>query len=411
MNFLEKIFSIKPLDAIGNIEITVCGIKFKVKKNAFSGKYRKMPVVNNRIIFNNFNGKGFGCNPKYIALEILNKKLPYELAWIVKDDNELLPKGIKAINYNSEELLEYLSTARIIVSNCRLYDFVKAGFVKKAEQIYIQTWHGALSFKKIEKDIEHSSHNNKYLKIAKTDSKYIDYLLSPSKFDTKCLKHNFYFDGKFLEMGCPRNDLFFYNENKKNEIKNKVYKKLNILNDKGIILYAPTFRDSGNLDMYKIDINALLRTLRKKYNRDFVFVSRLHPNMLKKSNKMSELLPNSINASHYDDIQELLLATDILITDYSSCMFDFALSEKPCFIFATDIKDYLNERGFYYSLDSTPFPIARSNDELSKNIEEFDNINYNKNIKLFLLDKGSFEDGHASEKIANLIKTNIGDNK
>ena len=111
-----------------------------------------------------------------------------------------------------------------------------------------------------------------------------------------------------------------------------------------------------------------------------------------------------IDTSFYPDIQELLVASDGAITDYSSCIFDFMLSKKPAFVFATDIKDYNTDRGFYYPLKSTPFPVATNNKELEQNILNFDNEKYQKEVALFLKDKGCIEDGHASERIVDLIE-------
>lgn len=102
-------------------------------------------------------------------------------------------------------------------------------------------------------------------------------------------------------------------------------------------------------------------------------------------------------------MQELIAVTDVAITDYSSWIYDFVLLRKPGFIFATDIGKYNNERGFYYPLEETPFPIAKNNDELIKNILTFENEGYQERVESFLIDKGCYEDGHASERVAELI--------
>ena len=119
------------------------------------------------------------------------------------------------------------------------------------------------------------------------------------------------------------------------------------------------------------------------------------------------LIPQSdsiIDVTMYQDIQELLASADIAITDYSSCIFDFMLTKKPGFIYATDIEEYNTERGFYYPLEETPFPIARNNEELIQNILNFDNEKYQQKVEKFLKDKGCIEDGHASERVVELIK-------
>ena len=123
-----------------------------------------------------------------------------------------------------------------------------------------------------------------------------------------------------------------------------------------------------------MDTNNILQTLREKFGGDWVIAIRLHPHVKKYSEELYEFGEYVVDASYYPDIQELLVSSDIAITDYSSCIFDFMLSKKPGFIFATDIKEYNTERGFYYPLESTPFPVASTNDTLAENIRNFDSI-------------------------------------
>ena len=131
---------------------------------------------------------------------------------------------------------------------------------------------------------------------------------------------------------------------------------------------------------------------------------RLHPNFRQYQKRVIPQRENIYNVSEYPDIQELLVASDIAITDYSSCIFDFMLSRKPGFIYATDIKEFDEDRGFYYPLTSTPLPVAKNNDELRKNILEFDYKSYRKKVEEFLQEKGCMEDGHASERAVDLIE-------
>ncbi|MBQ2202284.1 MAG: CDP-glycerol glycerophosphotransferase family protein, partial [Clostridia bacterium] len=107
-------------------------------------------------------------------------------------------------------------------------------------------------------------------------------------------------------------------------------------------------------------------------------------------------------------IQEIMLVADAAITDYSSWIYDYILTGKPGFIFATDIKSYDQERGFYFPLSSTPFPIAKNNEELENNILQFDEAHYQTEVEAFLKDKGCFENGDAAKRTADLIETIMG---
>ena len=103
-------------------------------------------------------------------------------------------------------------------------------------------------------------------------------------------------------------------------------------------------------------------------------------------------------------MQELLAVADAGITDYSSWAFDYVLTGRPLFIYATDLDQYDQVRGFYYPLEETPFPIAKSKEELDTNIRSFDDESYQIKVDEFLKGKECMDDGHASERIVDLIK-------
>jgi CDP-glycerol glycerophosphotransferase len=149
----------------------------------------------------------------------------------------------------------------------------------------------------------------------------------------------------------------------------------------------------------------VLKALENKFGGEWVCISRLHP----RAKKFDDLIPKEnekvIDGTFYPDIQELLVSAECAITDYSSCIFDFMLGKKVGFIFATDIEKFNTDRGFYYPLESTPFPVSSDNETLIKNIENFDNEKYLLNVDEFLKSKGCMEDGHAAERTVDLIET------
>ena len=385
----------------------------KMLKCFLENNLNKTKIKNNKFVFMNLTKSSYGCSPKYIAEEILNQNLPCELVWLVRNPNvekKNFPNGIRLVKFSSIKALFELASAKFWVTNSRMNYYLKKGLTKKDEQKYIQTWHGSLGFKKIENDLAHNPSYSKYLEVAQNDTRMIDCLLSPSSFDTECLKKCFNYDGPILEFGYPRNDLFFYSDEKKAQIQNKVRKYYNIPNDKKILLYVPTFRDSHDMEQYNIDVDKLLATLKEKFGSDWVILSRLHPNLLRKSKKLSQLLKNTINVTAYPDVQELSLASDILITDYSSVIWDFCLQDKPAYIFATDIEEYTKERDFYIPIMQMPFVIAQNNEELLSGIANCKVDEYILNQKEFMKNvKGHFDAGKASEKVVEIIKKDLGD--
>ena len=403
LKFIQKIFSIKNKDNLKIIRIL--GLKFIINMYKDFNKYKNLPIKKNKIVFSNTKGNlGYGCNPKYIAEEIIKQKLPYELVWLVNTtkkniDLKNFPKNIKIVNYRNTQALKELATAKIWIDNQWKLYHCKKGLQKKEQQYYIQTWHGSLGIKKIGKDSPCDSINNNE-HFAQIDTNMIDYLISNSTFEDNIYKNRFSNNGIIKKFGHPRNDIFFH----KNNIKEYILKALKLNLDTKIILYAPTFRNThvrNYSSCFNINYEQIITQLEKQTNNKYVLLQRMHPetDTQKKSNNNK-----IINVSNYPDMQELLVSADILISDYSSCMFDFMLSRKPCFIYATDIEEYNTERGFYYPLESTPFPIATNNDELIKNIENFDNDKYQTKVEEFLKEKGCMEDGHASERVVNLIK-------
>lgn len=358
------------------------------------------PLKRNKVIFNNCNGLGYGCNPKYIAESML-KDGKFEIIWIVDRtkniDRTNFPSKIKLVNIDSFSSLYHLFTSKIIISNVRsnFWNWYK----KRKHQIYIQTWHGGLGLKKVEADCKNLP--LAYINIAKTDATNTDFMLADSKFQQQeVLERAFWYNGPICNFGLPRHDIFF-RDNK--SIKNKVLRALNINKNVKICMYAPTFRDGYSMDVYNLDYKGVRDALTDKFGGNWVVLSRLHPNMIKVDNILPDL-SYVYDASKYPDMQELLAASDIVISDYSSCLLDFMITKRPGFIFATDIDSYIKERDFYISLYEFPFQISTSNDELICNIKNFDINAYTQSVSSFLIDKGLYDNGTASQQFLKLLK-------
>lgn len=364
----------------------------------FINKITKIfPIKNNRCLIYSSYGANYGCSPKYISKYLVENNPEVEVIWIFNQPEKYDIQGIKKVKNMSLKYFYYLSTSKFIITNFR----TPVEFKKRDKQIYIQTWHSSLRLKMIEKDAEDTLPQN-YIKQAKEDSKKLDYLVSGCRYSTEIFKRCFWYDGEILEIGTPRNDfLLTTNEKKIRDIKDNLG-----IGDEKILLYAPTFRKDNNLDVYNINYERLLNNLEKKYNYKWKILLRLHPHLI---NIMPEIkVENVINVTKYDDIQELLAISDILISDYSSLMFDFTITKRPCFLYVPDLEEYQSkDRKLYFNVKELSFKIAKSNDELMDEIVNFSNEEYNKSLELFLNKIGSYENGKASQKIAELIKNKI----
>jgi CDP-glycerol glycerophosphotransferase len=355
-----------------------------------------LPISKNKVLIESYCGRGYGDNPKYIAEALLKQNEKIKIIWIVKSkkDTEQMPKDVITCRYRSLKRIYHLSTAKVWIDNCRK-DFV----FKRKKQIYIQTWHG-FALKRIEKDVADKL-NEGYVKTCIHDAKHTDYIISCSSFMTNIYRNSFWYDGEIVEWGAPRNDIFL-TENR--NIREKVYGFYNLKPETKTVVYAPTFRADETLEPYSVDYMRLKKACEKRFGGDFVVLVRLHPNIAAKSKELGITYTDElVNATYYPDMQELLCACDIVISDYSSLMFDFALSYKPCFQFATDIDAYKGDRNFYFDLSAMPFALATNNDELEKNVLAFEEEEYKSALTEFYKSVGMVMDGKSSEKCAEMI--------
>lgn len=371
----------------------------------YKKKWENLPIEANKVVFDNYMGSGFGCNGKYITLKLLRECPNLDIVWTVRDvhlHRKEFPKGVRLVEYLSDDAFYEYATAKIWVSNIHLVPYLFKGLRKKDGQYYIQTWHGSLGIKKIENDSDLIRRAANWLVMAQLNSKMTDYWISNSQFETDVYHSAFWDPQNILEYGHPRNDILFSDSEK---IKKKVRTRLNIPEEVKTILYVPTFRETADMEGFELDYNMLTDSLSERFGGQWKVIMRLHPKMRVKA---SQIIPQEvIDGSLYPDIQEMMVYTDAMITDYSSCIFDFILTNKPGFMFTIDADGYNTERGLYYSVYDTPFSVACNNDELRKNILEFDQKVYDRKVDDFLKEKGSIESGNASKQVAKLINTLI----
>lgn len=357
---------------------------------------RVFPIKKNKIVFCNMKGKRYGDNPMYICDELLKRNKDYDLVWLVNGDIEGVSDRVRRVDYTFWNIIYELSTARIWVDS----NMKDLGVLKRKNQLFIQTWHGSYGLKKIGKDL-----GDKLplidRKIYPYNAKMYDLMVSNSKRTSEIYRKAFWYEGKVLEVGSPRNDIFSMETSK---IKDRVYDIFNIPSNVKVVMYAPTYRNNFSLDNYSLDFKRLLENLNKRFSDEWVVLIRLHPQNLMEAKDFISYTDTIINASEYSIMQELLYVSDILITDYSSCMFDFVTTGKKCFIYASDLDKYNDERGNYFSMEELPFPLAQNNEELEYNILNFDEDKYQKELKNLFERVGLNETGHASEKVADYIE-------
>ena len=365
-----------------------------------TGLFHVEPINYKKIVYISFGGKQMSCNPLYIyrALERLYPG-KYNHIWVKETSDAKGFETVKSCSHGTISFFRHMLTAGCVITNDTLPSYLN--FSQK--QLVINTWHGGGLFKQTFGLCSASEikYNKAIQNIHNSDIKL--YTLSSCSWHENVVVRRFGYAGESLNSGMPRNDILFSD---RNIITNKIKQYFKIPIDNKIVLYAPTFRGNANnasegIDQFEtINIIKLLSVLKSKFGCVFTFIFRGH-------HLMSRGLTDCINASHYPDMQELLSAADVFISDYSSCLWDFSLTMRPCFIFAPDFDIYSVRPGFESDYHQWPFPIAKSNKELNDNIFEFDNDIYSLKCQKYHNEYGSFEDGHASERIAQYVNDKL----
>lgn len=362
-----------------------------------------------QIMFICFQGD-YTCNPKYIAEELRKRGLNYSIVFSAREASlikaEAFPAAFRLVEQYSWKFYQEIARSKLVIVNS--VEFLKNPIYKKKNQIFIETWHGSLGIKRFG---EKNNHGKSWVAAAKRCGKLSDYIISNSTFEDNVYRDTFWKTTPILQYGHPRNDILFDCDHKHREnIRYRVLEGSKELMDHHIALYAPTFRDSHTLACYKVDFTRLLKALTDRFGGKWSVLVRLHPTVRKLANRFADR-ETIIDVTAYPDIQEIMAISDVAITDYSSWIYDYILTRRPGFIFATDINSYVTERGFYYPISSTPFPIAENNEQLINNILSFDNELYQKNVESFLQEKGCIDDGHASERVVDKIMELMGEVK
>jgi CDP-glycerol glycerophosphotransferase len=366
-----------------------------------------LPKNKKLVVFESFLGKQYSDNPRAIY-EFMKLHYPdYDMYWSVdkKFAKNFIHHDIKCINRLSIKWLLVMTRAKYWVVNSRLPLWIR----KSNNTVYVQTWHGTpLKRLALDMDEVHMPGTNAadYKKNFLKDSNKWDYLVSPNAYSSKIFKRAFDFHKSLIESGYPRNDFLVHSNN--DDTIDKLKSKLHLPLDKKIILYAPTWRDNQfyKKGQYKFDLQLDFEKFKNSLGDNYVVLLRLHYLVAEKLD-LSEYEHFVYDFSNYEDIRDLYLVSDLLITDYSSVFFDYAILNRPILFYTYDIEEYRDHlRGFYFDFETgAPGPILKTTDEVIASIIKLENTVFQQNNERVNFNNQFcyLEDGCATERVVNKI--------
>jgi CDP-glycerol glycerophosphotransferase len=351
------------------------------------------------VLYNSFTGRQYSDSPRALHAELVARGLPLEHQWVSVDGQAPLPHTAEPVPLWSKRWYEALATARYIVTNQHLPEW----FRRRDGQVVVQTWHGT-PLKRIGFDIADVQFTDKrYLEKLAEETPNWSFLVSPNTFSSPILRRAFRFDGDLLEIGYPRNDALFQD---RTEIIERVRAAVGLPPGRRIILYAPTWRDDEHsAGGYRMRLQLDTRAAAELLGADHVLLVRRHPNVLDEIPGDGDGFVHDVSA--YPDMADLLAAADVLITDYSSVMFDFANTGRPILFFTYDLVHYRDElRGFYFDFEAeAPGPLLATSAEVIDAVRDIDAISerYADRYRAFAAKACDLDDGHAAARLADAL--------
>ena len=346
------------------------------------------PLKKRRVFFKSYHGARYACNPRAISEKLHEMAPDYEILWSFTNPDNVPECPAYVRKLKSGTLSECLGmfTSKVCVFN--------AGIVlpcKRRGQLFLDTWHGDRAFKKVDVSADKKSRLADAYRI-------MDAVLSGSDYADKVYADAMKFRGEILHYGSPRNDIFFKDNS---ALVARIREALGVTRFERLVTYAPTFR--GERDgLEPLDFSSLIDSLEKRDGKKWGVLIRQHYKVKpQESWKKDERV---VDVSAYPEMQDILLVSDVVISDYSSLVGDFALLGRPIVLYVPDLDEYKSGRGLYFDIEKSPFRYAEKPEGLFKEILAMDEASAKKNCKEILDFYGLIcEDGMASERVCRWI--------
>ena len=352
----------------------------------------------NKVVFESFRGRSYSDNPRVISERLHERRPQTDIVWLFKGDAfreqmKQVPDYVRCVNRKSRKSWIELATARVWVDNFTK-DPELRGFPKD-RQFYVQTWHGDRPMKKIAYDTADIGY-----RLEEECSRVV----TGSEFGMNMYRTAFRYKGEYINEGAPRNDLLVKNDPADVA---RIRKKVGVPEGVRLLLYAPTYREDNGLvhKHSQMNLERVLNLLERNGEK-WLCLYRAH--YLSEGIDLESVRDRLVDMTRYGDMTELLLISDMLLTDYSSCASDFCLLNRPVFLYMADYEEYLASRPIYYDPHDTPLMIAHNQEALEALILATDAEAARRNCQAIRDWYGIHETGRATDAVCDYIIDKLG---
>jgi CDP-glycerol glycerophosphotransferase len=353
------------------------------------------------VLYDSFNGKQYSDAPRAVHEELCARGVEVGHLWVNRDGQAPIPPGTRTVEPNSRDWFEALATSRYLVANTHLPAWIR----RRAGQEVAQTWHG-IGFKRVAFDMDGIRFANPgYLEKLEQEAPNWSFLVSPSTFCTEIMRRAFRYHGEICEIGSPRNDVLFTGD--RAAITDRVRRVLGVAPDRKLLLYAPTWRDNEfyGPGRYKFDLRLDVSQVPPALQQEYALLVRRHPNTV--DDLLGQDSAFVFDVANYPDVRDLLVAADVLVTDYSTISLDFLNTGRPVLYYTYDLASYRDSlRGFYFDLEGEgPGPVLQTTGELVDALRDLDAVQheYRDRYANFREIYCHAEDGHATDRLIDRL--------
>jgi CDP-glycerol glycerophosphotransferase len=358
--------------------------------------YRCHQNPENAVLFECMNGRSIGDSPLALSSQLHRSRPALRQYWSVESLSLPVPAWATPLLRYSAQWYNVLASARLLVNNNNWPWF----FTKRPYQTYLQTWHGT-PLKRIGNDVPKANLSLSYRALMQREALAWDALLAQNHYSAAIFRRAFGFQGEILQFGYPRNDALV--DSSATATRERIRNTLGISEQTTVLLYAPTWRDNLKSQGGYARVSFLdFHELRLKLGNNLFVLYRGHPNTANAPGKLPDFV---FDATRYPNLNDLMLASDLLVTDYSSVLFDYAVMRKPIYFLAPDRDAYSTAtRGFYLPFEEVaPGPIVTTTSDLADAVSRHAAGRYKDRLEAFVAEFAARDDGGAAERVTEYL--------